>query len=161
MLFIIPLLFHSITLNYTIWFFYIFQFSKMVLKWNPAFQSDDPSTKLKALLSGSLLSRALCSTGARTDPLASFFHFVNKQMISSCFTAFSSQLQLTLELSYSHYTAFVLLCKCHVRQCQKLYWSHDMWHLLLFSHSWGLLPCHRKKLGCFDIVCSWQFHVSF
>lgn len=36
-----------------------------------------------------------------------------------------------------------------------------MWHPLLFSHSWSLLLCHRKKLGCFDMVCSWQFHVSF
>lgn len=114
-MFITPLLFHSITLNYTIWFFYIFQFSKMVLKWNPAFQSGDPSTKLKALLSGSLLSRALCSTGARTDPLASFFHFVNKQMISSCFTAFSSQLHADLRA-----VLLTLQCFCSPMQmsCQ-------------------------------------------
>lgn len=62
MLFIIPL-FHSIALSYTVYFFHIFQLSKMVLKCNPAFQSDDPPSKLKISISGSLLSRVALDLG--------------------------------------------------------------------------------------------------
>lgn len=86
-------------LNRTI-IFHIFLLSKMIVKCNPAFQSGDPPSKLKMSVSCSLLSKILGSTGFRTDscqiPLATFFHFVNKQMISSCQVAFSNQLHTDL-----------------------------------------------------------------